>query len=86
MPRYGTEKIYLDIKDQLIEKNIKMGRDKTLIFCRENNLLVPKTKRYFITTDSNHDYEKPKNIIKDLIPTGPEQVFVTDITYIKLAR
>ena len=44
MPRYGTEKIYLDIKDQLIEKNIKMGRDKTLKFCRENNLLVPKPK------------------------------------------
>ncbi len=84
MPRYGTEKIYLDIKDQLIEKNIKMGRDKTLKFCRENNLLVPKTKRYFITTDSNHDYEKPKNIVKDIIPIRPEQVFVADITYIKL--
>lgn len=84
MPRYGTEKLHLDIMDKLKQSNIKMGRDRFLKFCRSHYLLVPKTKRYFITTDSKHFFYKSPNHIKDLIPTHSEQVFVTDITYIKL--
>ena len=84
MPRYGTEKLHLDLKEQLKELRIKMGRDKFLQFCREQHLLVPKTKRCFITTDSKHFYYKSPNRIKDMLPTYAEQVFVSDITYIKL--
>ena len=84
MPRYGTEKLHLDIKEVLLHKNIKIGRDKFLRFCREHHLLVPRTRRYFVTTDSNHRYEKSPNLIKDLVPTHSEQDFVSDITYIKL--
>ena len=84
MPRYGTEKLHLDIADKLAQNNIKMGRDRFLIFCREHHLLVPRTRRSFITTDSNHRYYKSPNLIKDLIPTHAEQVFVSDITYIKI--
>lgn len=84
MPRYGTEKLHLDIAEKLKQSNIKMGRDRFLKFCRSHHLLVPKTKRCFITTDSNHHYHKPPNLIKDLVPTHSEQVFANDITYIKL--
>lgn len=84
MPRYGTEKLHLDIADKLKENNIKMGRDRFLKFCRSHRLLVPKTKRYFITTDSKHFFYKSPNLIKTLIPTHSEQVFVNDITYLKL--
>ena len=84
MPRYGTEKLHLDLKDELKELKIKMGRDSFLKFCRQHHLLVPKTKRCFITTDSKHFYYKSPNRIKDLLPTHAEQVFVADITYIKL--
>ena len=84
MPRYGTEKLHLDIADKLTASNIKMGRDRFLRFCREHHLLVPRTRRNFITTDSNHRYYKSPNLIKDLIPTHSEQIFVSDITYIKL--
>ena len=84
MPRYGTEKLHLDIAEKLRQSNIKMGRDRFLTFCRQHRLLVPKTKRSFITTDSNHHYHKPPNRIKDLVVTHAEQVFVADITYIKL--
>lgn len=86
MPRYGTEKLHIELKEQLKELKIKMGRDKFLKFCREQHLLVPKTKRCFITTDSKHFYYKSPNRIKDLLPTHAEQVFVCDITYIKLAE
>ena len=84
MPRYGTEKLHLDIAEKLRQSNIKMGRDRFLKFCRNHHLLVPKTKRYFITTDSNHRYNKSPNRIKDLVITHAEQVFVCDITYIRL--
>jgi putative transposase len=84
MPRYGTEKLHLDIKDDLKKNNIKMGRDAFLKFARRHRLLVSRTKRYFITTDSKHFYYKSPNRIKNLIPTHSEQVFVNDITYIKL--
>jgi putative transposase len=84
MPRYGTEKLHLDIQNQLQEHGIKMGRDNFLKFCRGHHLLVPKTRRSFITTDSKHFYYKSPNRIKDLIVTHSEQVFVNDITYIKL--
>ena len=84
MPRYGTEKLHLDIGEKLKQNNIKMGRDRFLKFCREHHLLVPRTRRSFITTNSNHHYKKSPNLIKDLVPTYAEQVFVSDITYIKL--
>ena len=84
MPRYGTEKLHLDIQHQLQENGIKMGRDNFLKFCRGHHLLEPKTRRSFINTNSRHFYYKSPNRIRDLIITHSEQVFVNDITYIKL--
>ena len=81
--QYGTEKLHIDLKEQLKNLRIKIGKDKFLQFCREQHLLVPKTKRCFITTDSKHFYYKSPNRIKDMLPTHAEQVFVADITYIK---
>jgi putative transposase len=46
-------------------------------------LLVPKLKNYVTTTNSNHQFRKYKNLIKDQVPNRPEQLWVTDITYIK---
>lgn len=46
-------------------------------------MLVRKTKRYHITTDSKHLFYKSPNLIKDIEITHSEQVFVSDITYIK---
>lgn len=86
MPRYGTEKLHQDIQPLLEKKHIKIGRDKFLRFCRENHLLVPKTKRFHITTDSKHFFHKSPNLIENLVPSHAEQVFVTDITYIKLEQ
>ena len=84
MPRYGTEKLHLDLQEKLKKKNIKMGRDRFLKFCRQHHLLVKRTRRSFITTDSKHFFRKSPNLIKDLITTHAEQVWVCDITYIKL--
>lgn len=81
--RTGGRKLHDELKEKLKILNIKMGRDKLFDLLRHSNLLVPKLKNYHITTNSNHRFHKYKNIIKDRVPTRPEQLWVSDITYIK---
>ena len=50
---------------------------------REERLLVKHKKNFTKTTNSMHRYKKHKNLIKDLNVTKPEQVWVSEITYIK---
>ena len=84
MPKCGGNKLYLNIKYDFKKQDIKMGRDNFFKLLRENHLLVKKTKRYHITTDSKHFFYKSPNLVKDLDISHSEQVFVNDITYIKL--
>jgi transposase InsO family protein len=81
--RTGGIKLHAELKAQMNTHNIKMGRDKFFKFLRNNNLLVHKLKNYHITTNSNHRFHKYKNLIKNSVPTRPEQLWVSDITYIK---
>jgi transposase InsO family protein len=84
MPRYGCKKLYLDVKDELRENNIKIGRDKFFSIMRTNNLLVRKSRQFHITTNSRHRFFKSPNLIKHFMPHTAEQVWVSDITYIRL--
>jgi len=63
-----------------------MGRDALFDFMREHRLLVRKTKRYHITTDSKHGFYKSPNRLKGLTPTHAEQVWVSDITYVRIQQ
>lgn len=71
------------IKEDLVENNIKIGRDALFNLLRNNGLLVKKTKRFHITTDSKHFFYKSPNLLKDTEIKHSEQALVTDITYIK---
>jgi transposase InsO family protein len=79
----GTRKLVKYIKNGLQQNNIKMGRDALFDLLRCYGMLVKKTKRYHITTDSKHLFYKSPNLIKDMEIEHSEQVFVSDITYIK---
>jgi putative transposase len=81
--RTGGIKLYDELKTSSIKQDIKIGRDKFYDFLRLHNLLVPKLKNYVTTTNSNHLFRKYKNLIKDQVPNRPEQLWVSDITYIK---
>lgn len=81
--KIGGLKLYSELKSEFKSHNIKIGRDKFFTFLRENKLLVPKHKNYHITTNSNHRFRKYKNLVSNFVPTAPEQLWVTDITYIK---
>jgi transposase InsO family protein len=83
MYRIGTIKLYGKLKKDLNKKNIKMGRDKLFDLLRDENMLVHKKKNFTKTTNSFHRFHKHKNLIKDLEVIRPEEVWVSDITYIK---
>jgi len=82
-PQTGTRKLLEELQPRLHENNIKMGRDALFDLLRYKGLLVRKTKRFHITTDSKHFYYTAPNLIKKLEINHSEQVFVSDITYIK---
>lgn len=79
----GTRKIYHLIKDDMKDQDIKMGRDALFDLLGSQKMLVTKRKRKHITTNSNHWLRKYPNLIKDIDPYRPNQIWVSDITYIK---
>ena len=79
----GTRKIHDITRDYLGKKGISIGRDRLFKTLGEANLLVSKRKRYFATTNSKHRFYKYPNKAKDLTLNHPEQLWVSDITYIK---
>jgi transposase InsO family protein len=80
MPRLGGKKLYYLLKERL--KKIKVGRDKLFRILKANHLLIAPKKSYHITTDSHHRFRKHKNIVCSLKINRPEQVWVSDITYV----
>lgn len=80
MPRIGTRKLYHILNDQLQELGV--GRDRLFAIVKANHLQIVPKRQYHITTDSHHRFRKHKNLIELLKVKKPEQVWVSDITYI----
>lgn len=83
MPRLGGKKVYRKICSELQQLPVKMGRDKLFDFMRENKMLVKRKKNFTKTTNSMHRFRKHPNLINGLEISRPEQVWVSDITYIR---
>jgi putative transposase len=85
MPRIGTRKLHFMLTETLLLHAINIGRDSLFDLLEDYGLLVRKRKRKkSITTDSNHPFRKYPNLIKELLITTPNQLWVSDITYIAL--
>lgn len=80
MPRIGTKKLYHLLYPKL--KELGVGRDKLFSILKANHMLITSKKQYHITTNSHHRFRKHKNLIEKVLLTRPEQVWVSDITYI----
>lgn len=85
-PRIGVRKIYFMIKEDMYRLNIKIGRDALFDLMASEHMLVQRRKRKHITTNSNHWYRKYPNLIRGITPDEPNQLWVSDITYIKTQR
>ena len=85
-PRVGTVKLHKHLKDELMKIGVKIGRDRLFDLLRDNDMLVRRKKASFKTTNSYHHFHKYNNLIKDLKITKPNQVWVSDITYIRTVK
>ena len=83
MPRIGTRKLHYLIQDDLKSQEIKMGRDVLFDFLRAEHLLILPKRSYIKTTNSKHWMKKYPNLLGGIQIYRPEQVWVSDITYIK---
>lgn len=81
----GGRKLYEKLHPFFLEHQIKMGRDALFDLLAANGLLVKKKRRRFITTFSNHWLRKWPNLIREMEVTGINQLWVSDITYFKVA-
>jgi transposase InsO family protein len=82
--RMGARKLYEKLRPFMQEHQIKMGRDALFDLLSSNHLLVRKRKRRVQTTQSFHWLRKYPNLIREFTPTGPNQLWVSDITYWKI--
>lgn len=82
-PRLGVRKLHYMLSDDFQEAGVEVGRDRMFEILRDREMLVrplPKSPR---TTNSRHSLPVFRNLIKDVETTGPNQVWVSDITYIR---
>lgn len=86
LPGVGVRKLLYMLEPALKEHEIKMGRDQLYDLLGHHGLLLRYRRRRPYTTNSNHLYRKYPNLIRDLILTGPEQLWVSDITYLRLIK
>lgn len=85
-PRIGARKLQYLLQQH---HHIQIGRDKLFDLLRDHSLLVPTKRAYHKTTQSHHRFRCHPNLLKTgpdkITPTGPEQVWVADITYLPTA-
>ena len=85
-PMLGGRKLLHLIRPDLKSADVSIGRDRFLALLSAHNLLIDRKKRNCRTTNSRHGFEVYRNIRKDCITTGPHQVLVSDITYIRTGQ
>jgi len=79
-PRYG----YRRVTYQLRHEEWQVNHKKVLRLMRESDLLCRVRRRWVRTTDSRHRFPRYRNLIKGMIISRLNQVWVADITYIRI--
>ena len=84
LPRVGTRKLQEMIAPTLAAHGIQVGRDYLFDLLARHRLLIRQRKRKAHTTDSRHWMRKYANLTRDLVIDRPEQLWVSDMTYIRM--
>jgi len=79
-PAYGYRRVTHELKRRGVVANHK----RVSKIMREDALTPRRVKRFIATTDSNHPLPVFPNLAKGFVATGPDQLWVADITYIRL--
>jgi transposase InsO family protein len=79
-PAYGYRRITAELQRRGFEVNHK----RVLRMMREDNLLCVRRRSFVVTTDSRHNLPIYPNLAGQILPTAINQLWVADITYIRL--
>jgi len=85
-PRLGGLKLHCMLRDTLASENVVLGRDRFFEVLRNQDLLLEPLPKAPRTTNSAHALPVFTNLLNDLELTGPNQVLVSDITYIRTSE
>jgi putative transposase len=80
--RYG----YRRISAELRRRGMLVNHKRVLRILREDNLLAVQPRAFVVTTDSDHEFEVYLNLASRMKLTGINQLWVADITYIRLKK
>ncbi len=83
-PRMGGRKLLIVLDEELAHLEIEIGRDRFFEVLRTHGLLVERKRRSARTTNSYHSLPIFSNLLKDVTLSGPNQAYVSDITYIRV--
>jgi len=81
-PCYGRPRITAELK----RRGWKVNHKRVARIMREDNLLCLRRKKFVTTTDSNHGLKVYPNLAGEMELTGIDQLWVADITYIRLEK
>ena len=76
-PRYG----YRRVTAQLKAEGKRVNHKRVARIMREQDLRVRPKRRFVVTTNSDHDGPIFPNLAKDMVPSGPDQFWVADLTF-----
>lgn len=81
-PQYGYRRITAELR----RRDVVVNHKRVLRLMREDNLLCLRKRRYALTTDSEHNLPVYPNLAAILEVTGTDQLWVADLTYIRLRQ
>src|SRR4051812_19549941 len=79
-PRYG----YRRVTAQLKAEGERVNHKRVSRIMREQDLRVRPRRRFVATTDSDHDGPIFPDLAKGAVPSGPDQLWLADLTYIRI--
>lgn len=82
MPAYGYRRIAYELQ----RRGFVVNHKRVLRLMREDNLLCLRTRRFVRTTDSAHAWAVYPNLLPTLTVNGLDQLWVADITYVRLPQ
>jgi transposase InsO family protein len=79
-PSYGRRRITHELR----RRGWKVNGKRVYRLMREDNLLCVRRRKFVVTTDSNHGRKVYPNLTPQMVLTGMDQLWIADITYIRL--